>query len=456
MRYSQTISLFSERPVQNQGPSSFIFSILAHGAAISLLTFGVMNAPRTKDWTLTERYNVRQLDLKATEAQRRRAIDHGVGYPDPQSLDLKQHADDEHGMKPPLLQQITKAPPGLQTLVQPNLPPLPPLPEPIPVPNVVMWAPEKIQVKALVAPKPDKPMAADVLPQLQAPNREVAVADVRISASDLPTQNLPILPSTTSPLVVHGPELPQRAPSTTSNSSGDPTPAAVLSLSGNRMATGTVFLPPANESVSSASTGTQDGDPASKGAGSGMGKGANEAGGAKTGPAQGANTGSGTGDGGLPSTTHIALSREGQFGAVVVGNSLAEKYPEAAALLSGKLVYTVYLHLGLAKSWILQYSLPRTDDAAAGGNTNSLEAPWPYDIVRPNIPAGSIDADVLMIHGFVNKDGRFEALAVVFPPQFDHAQFVVDALKQWEFRPAMQGGQVARVEVLLIVPVEAD
>jgi hypothetical protein len=453
---SHTITLFSDRPVLNQGPSSFMFSILAHGGAIGLLLFGVANSPRMNEWSLTERYNVRQLELKNTEAQRRRAANHKIDYPSPQSLDHKSQPDEAQGMKPPLLQQITKAPPGLQTLVQPNLPPLPPLTQPIPVPNVVMWTPEKIQVKVLVAPKQDIPTAAETVPSLQAPNREVAVADVRISATDLPSQNMPVLPSTTSPLVVHGPNLPQRAPSTTSMSSGDPTPADVLSLSGNRMTTGTVFLPPTNSSVSTASAGTENGDPASKGAGAGMGKGANEAGGAKTGPAQGANSGSGTGDGDLPSTTHIALAKEGAYGAVVVGNSLAERYPEAAALLSGRLVYTVYLHLGLAKSWILQYTLPRSDDAAAAGNTTSLDAPWPYDIVRPNIPAGGIDADVLMIHGFVNKDGRFETLSVAFPPQFAHAQFVVDALKQWEFRPAKQGGKATRVEVLLIVPAASE
>jgi len=45
---------------------------------------------------------------------------------------------------------------------------------------------------------------------------------------------------------------------------------------------------------------------------------------------------------------------------------------------------------------------------------------------------------------------------VVFPPEFPQARFVVDALKQWAFRPAMRNGQVARVEVLLIIPQEPE
>ena len=138
----------------------------------------------------------------------------------------------------------------------------------------------------------------------------------------------------------------------------------------------------------------------------------------------------------------------------MVGSSLDEKYPETAPVWSGRLSYTVYLHVGLAKSWILQYSLSRADNAAAAGNITHIEAPWPYNIVRPNIPPGAIDSDALMVHGFVNQAGRFEALAVLFPPQFAEAQFVLDELAKWQFRPATQNGQNVVVEVLLIIPDE--
>jgi hypothetical protein len=139
-----------------------------------------------------------------------------------------------------------------------------------------------------------------------------------------------------------------------------------------------------------------------------------------------------------------------------VGSSLEEKYPETAELWSGRLSYTVYLHVGLAKSWILQYTLSRADNAAAAGNIARIEAPWPYNIVRPNIAPDAIDADALMVHGFVNQAGRFEALTVAFPPQFAQAQFVLNSLAQWQFRPATQNGQNVKVEVLLIIPEETE
>ena len=59
-----------------------------------------------------------------------------------------------------------------------------------------------------------------------------------------------------------------------------------------------------------------------------------------------------------------------------------------------------------------------------------------------------------MVHGFVNQAGRFEGLKVVFPPQFPETQFVLASLEKWQFRPAAHNGQLARVEVLLIIPEE--
>ena len=61
-----------------------------------------------------------------------------------------------------------------------------------------------------------------------------------------------------------------------------------------------------------------------------------------------------------------------------------------------------------------------------------------------------------MVHGFVNLSGRFERLAVVFPNEFAKAKFLLNALQQWQFRPAKANGQIAAVEVLLIIPEETE
>jgi len=175
--------------------------------------------------------------------------------------------------------------------------------------------------------------------------------------------------------------------------------------------------------------------------------------GASAGLAQG--TASGSGAGVNPSAVHISLPRDGQFGVVVVGSSIAESYPETAELWSGRMASTVYLRVGLAKSWILQYALPRLLDAESAGGGH-LEAPWPYEIVRPNLDLADMDTDALILHGFVNKDGRFEKLEVAFPAQYVQAGMVLNVLNQWQFRPAKQNGQMTAVEVLLIIPAQSE
>jgi len=64
--------------------------------------------------------------------------------------------------------------------------------------------------------------------------------------------------------------------------------------------------------------------------------------------------------------------------------------------------------------------------------------------------------DAIMVHGFVNTAGRFENLAVIFPNGLAEARFLLHALQQWQFRPAIQNGQPTAVEVLLIIPDQAD
>jgi hypothetical protein len=77
-------------------------------------------------------------------------------------------------------------------------------------------------------------------------------------------------------------------------------------------------------------------------------------------------------------------------------------------------------------------------------------------MIRPNLTPADYNADAIMVHGFVNVSGHFEKLAIVFPPQFAQAKFVLNALQEWQFRPALQSGSLTTVEVLLIIPEEVD
>jgi hypothetical protein len=284
---------------------------------------------------------------------------------------------------------------------------------------------------------------------------------------------LQLAPTTTSPIAIQNPSPVQLPPASVSQPSATPTPAAVLSLSDIHLKDGTAALPPVNESEASKSPGALasghaqnssaqagNGAPSNKPTAPGSGQNVETAGN-HPGPASAASRpgaatapGSGAGQTGQPTSTPIALPKDGHFGAVIVGSSLDQAFPELTGLWSGRVAYTAYLHVGLSKSWIMQYSLPRDAEASAGGTVSRLDAPWPYNIVRPNLDPGSIDADALIIRGFVNQSGRFEDLSVVFPQSFSNAQFVLTALQQWQFRPATQNGQPAKVEILLIIPDE--
>jgi hypothetical protein len=371
--------------------------------------------------------------------------------------------------EPQVMRQVLDAPKVRQMLVQPDIPKPLKLPKEIPLPTVVIWNAEKPQIQTVAAPTPQAPPVALAKPVIQRPNKAPILADIAIKPTDLKLSTQPILATTTSPVIVSGPKPTPPAPLTTAAGSAQAPSGSVISLSDLGMANGQVTLPPVNQSASSNSPGALapgkgkepsqagHGNPGGAASGTGTKPGSGGGGDQKNsaqngsgGNAAGSSNGSGQNVGGLPKTTHITRQKEGQFGAIVVGSSLKEQFPEIGDVWSGRMAYTVYLPVGLSKSWIIQYSLSRTDDPASA--KSHIEAPWPYSIVRPNIEPGAIDADALMIHGFVNEAGRFEALSIAFPSEFPQAKFVLAALAQWQFRPATKNGQDVKVEVLLIIP----
>jgi len=351
-----------------------------------------------------------------------------------------------------------------------------------PVPLVLIWSPDNSPSKAIVAPPPQEATVAEVRPSFVRPNHESELGDLNVSVTHFPAET-PLIPaSTTSPLVVRGPEPVKMIPATAPEQLEQPTPVRVMSLSAVQ-AQGPVVIPLANQSSQAASSelfvlqkpekssGNGSGNPANKQSGASAGDGSglqrgSEATGTSTAAQNATNTGTVTGvaqgptaDSGPaydPSVTHISLPKDGQFGVVVVGSSVAEQYPEAIGIWNGRVVYTVFLHVGLGKNWILQYSLPRADEVATAGNIIRPEAPWPYEMIRPHLNPSDFNSDAIMVHGFVNLAGRFERLAMVFPTEFAQAKFVLSTLQQWQFRAARQNGLIAAVEILLIIPEETE
>jgi hypothetical protein len=466
MRSSRTITLFSERPELSQRPSSFLVSVLAHIGGIALLSLGILFSPEFREPLTPRRFTIRHLVLHTPEANERESASTGMAYPSPHAAMKNPAPGSKTAEQQASLRQTAEADIGSQTLVQPDITEPVKLALEAPVPTVIIRSPRREVVKQMVAPTPEIPTAADVKPSIKPPNQEIKLGDTDISSAEMPTDKLPVFPTTTSPLSVHGSKMQQMAPVTASQKTAQPTPMAVMSISDLRMPEGTVTLPPVNETTVQSESEilapgqTAKGDPSKQSGGTGREAAAGDAGGANwvTGDRSGTKPGTGLGsasDEGL-TTERFTLPKNGEFGAIVVGASLEEKYPELSSIWNDRVAYTVYLHVGLQKSWIMQYSLPRSSEAAQAGNVARLEAPWPYNIVRPNIPPSAFNSDAILVHGFVNAAGRFESLGIAFPPEFQEAQFVLDALSQWQFRPAVQNGKIEKVEVLLIIPEEQD
>ncbi len=499
---SQTITLFTRQTDLGPRPTSFAASVLLHAVTITLVLFGMAYKPPVPKVVL-EHYSVRELDLHMADEQMR-AVRSLVPVPASHAGLRALASAGSASPSMPVPRPITQAKIGPQTLIQPDLIKPIVLPEQVPLPQVVIWSPNRTIVKKVVPPLPEKATAANVKPSVERPNEEINLADVNIASSFHPSAKALVSPSATSPVAVPIPQQVQLPPITASQPSAQPTPAAIVSLSDLRMKNGTVALPPVSESALSTSQATLTQDrmqslalPAksilagnsAEGSGQAAAGKANSAG---PGSAQGSsgksnNGGNGSGQGaegkpdgsaiaagqpnasnsapgsdagsdqnGQLTSTQVSLPKDGRFGAVVVGDSLSDQYPEVAGVWGGRMAYTVYLHVGLSRNWIMQFALPRSADAANAGNVTGLDAPWPYSIVRPNLNADSVDADAIMIHGFINQSGRFEMLNMIVPPAFPQAQFVLAALAKWQFRPASQAGHSTRVEVLIIIPAQLD
>jgi hypothetical protein len=500
MRSSRTISLFSVQPEPRRSPSALVASVVFHGSAIFLVLSAFVFAPQFRLNTPNV-YMMQHVDLNMPYPTIPKAGGSGSMYPKSSSAGAESSAQEKPAAPASSRVHFMHRKLAAQTLIDPDVDPDKMLPKDTPLPQMLLWSGHRPKVKVLTPPRPQPPSITLDKPKLNFPNKETQIADLNISSTRFQSKLPMPMPSNSSHVVLKRDLDVQRVPETGSVSTVEATPAAILSASDLQMKQGTVAMPGANQSAEGTEQGglgtgkapnalqQGSGESGSNGTEKGAGKGQSASGGQSAGPGTGgaqkgagngtagngsqAGTGSGQGTGHNAgagsgqsngqgqgsggsdngSVTRIKLPKNGTFGVVVVGSSLDEQYPETSEVWKGRLAYSVYLHVGLDKSWILQYSLPRAADSANAGSAH-LEAPWPYYIVRPNLNPDDADSDAVMVHGFVDESGHFEKLSVVFPTDlgFAREQLVLGALQQWQFRAGTHDGQVAKLEVLLIIP----
>ena len=137
------------------------------------------------------------------------------------------------------------------------------------------------------------------------------------------------------------------------------------------------------------------------------------------------------------------MPRNGNYEVVVTQN--AGVIPGSADFLRGRPVYSVYLHAGDKKDWILQYCLPASDEAPRKnsvvvllGDLAPVGGPYAVVMLRPAVTFAAPDIRYAMVHGFINTDGHFEQLNEVGDRALKNMAELLQALAGWEFpRPEL-------------------
>jgi hypothetical protein len=340
------------------------------------------------------------------------------------------------------------------------------------LPPIASWTPpEKPTPKSLVLParKAPQPQEAvlDAPPSPNLPNQELRLAD--LSQTGIPASQPPALPrpaASASPLRVF--QLPGRKEEPRAGraaDSRDGETAVLITAAPTQPALGTVVsVPPvigrppldlpgepapphAAERKEGASQGS-GGAGASQGPGAGTGSHGNTdgrevSGGGPTNPLL------------VPSAppperplpaVRITRPKEGRYSFLVLGSAPEESFPETGGMMRCKMVYTVYLRIGVRPDWTLLFCPPAQSAAAAG----KLEAPYPFVMLRPELAFGAEDR--LFVHGSILETGRFSALTFPGSISDQDRDLLLRSLNLWEFRPASRGGQPVGVEILLIIP----
>jgi len=454
--------LFVSAPQRRKRSPAFAGSIFLHGALASVLALKPLAANVSEPTPL---HSKRKYSVVLLQFQAPPPVHQPLAAPNQQTPN--QAKSNQENRQPESMQTLSanleqelrrrfELPPDLrtrpvkQTLVQPDVPPEVVLKQEIPLPTALLWT--QLAKPSILPPLSAAPRVVvdqPVPPKLDPRNAEPTVSDLRIAEALL--NQLPQLPrpaATTSPVRTAdshpASQIPENSPAVISQTT---VPVNLISDPSNPVnSTTMVVVLPANQVV-----------PSGVGSGKGILASLTSGPGNISDPHAGANgSQEDPGDDTLPGTTRIDLPKDGKFGAVVLASAESSPYPESETALSGKLIRTVYLQMGLRKSWILQYCQQDAGATATSRRATSegpIEAPWPFLMIRPNDLSTS---DYVVVHGIVTADGRFDQLALVFPEDLSQKDLVMSSLKRWQFRPASQAGQNEAVEVLLIIPRESD
>ena len=192
------------------------------------------------------------------------------------------------------------------------------------------------------------------------------------------------------------------------------------------------------------------------GAGAGSGRGAGD--GAESGATGEGGQGFGRGylgQGAVPRKLH---------GIIVISNE-AGAIPEAADVLTGNPVYTVYLEApGFAKKWVLQVCVPaeQRENVAQNGDVirvlsrKSLDPPFAFHKAPLGLDlTGRSPTELpprIVVYANVTAAGELTDMRIIAGVDPATDNLVMANLQSWEFHPAFRDGHAVKVEALFGIP----
>jgi len=147
----------------------------------------------------------------------------------------------------------------------------------------------------------------------------------------------------------------------------------------------------------------------------------------------------------------------GNFDVVILQSVTRDDLPGGGGTLSGNPVYTVYLSVGDAREWLLEYCIPASVNSRASSyqvnidDPGAVSAPYPLLTVIPRNAFELPHPQHIVLHGLLSAAGIFHEVKA---PDTESAlvREVLPLLSQWQFRPALRDKVPVEVEILLIIP----
>jgi hypothetical protein len=150
----------------------------------------------------------------------------------------------------------------------------------------------------------------------------------------------------------------------------------------------------------------------------------------------------------------------GSFDVVVMQSATPDDFADLGGGLTGDPVFTVYLRVGDRKEWLLEYCLPGRGNKQESeyqvnlDDAGSIVAPYP---IATAIPKAILDQQIprhLVFHGLLTANGSLRDVKGSDTSNSVILQ-MLDALKDWHFRPALRNKQAIDVEFLLVIPARS-